>query len=61
LGDIILRAEKDFATKSITDALEIMKSYAVVPVTRGVLAAMRQSADEPFCNFVAKVRGEAKT
>jgi hypothetical protein len=65
LGDNILHTKKDFATKSITDALEIMKSFAVVPVARGVLcfklAAMRQSADEPFRNFAAKVCGKAET
>jgi hypothetical protein len=64
LGDIILRAEKDFATKSITDALEITKSFAVVPVARGVLrcklAAMHQSANKPFCNFATKVCGNMR-
>jgi hypothetical protein len=42
-----------------------MKSFAVASVARGVLccklAAMRQSADEPFCNFAAKVCGKAET
>lgn len=65
LGDIILRAESDFSSKPISDALEIMKSFAVVAVARGVLrselSAMRQSADEPFRNFAAKVRGKAET
>lgn len=65
LGDIILRAEKNFSSRPFADALQIMKSFAVVPVARGVLrselSAMRQSADEPFRNFAAKVRGKAET
>lgn len=65
LGDIILRAEPNFTTKSIADAISTMMSFAVVAVARSVLrselAAMRQSADEPFRNFAAKVRGKAET
>jgi hypothetical protein len=65
LGDIILRAEKTFASKPLTEALQIMKSFTVIPVARGVLcsdlAAMRQNNDEPFHNFAAKVCRKAET
>ena len=63
LGDIVLRAQPDFASLSIKNALSLLKSIAVVPVALGVirseLMSMSQDPDEPFRTFAAKVQGKA--
>ena len=65
LGDIVLRAQPDFASLSIKNALSLLKSIAVVPVALGVirseLMSMSQDPDEPFRTFAAKVQGKAET
>ena len=65
LGNIILRADPIFTTRPLADALETLKSMAVVPVAVGVLradlAAMRQDPEEPFRTFAARVQGKAET
>ena len=64
LGDIVLRAIPDFTTKPINDAIESLKTLAVVPVAIGVvrseLSAMKQD-DETFRVFAAAVQGKAET
>ena len=64
LGNILLRAEPAFTTKPIAEALQVLKSVAVVPVALGVLRSelniMRQDPDEPFRKFAARVQGKAK-
>ncbi len=64
LGDIILRAVPNFTSKSVDEALHIMRSFAVIPVSRGVLrselAALRQEPDEQFRTFAARVQGKAE-
>ena len=36
LGDLILRSEPDISSKSLDEVKEVMKSFAVIPVTVGV-------------------------
>jgi len=64
LGNILLRAEPAFTTKPIAEALQVLKSVAVVPVALGVLRSelsiMRQYPDEPFRTFAARVQGKAE-
>ena len=65
LGDIMLRADPTFTSRTLDDALKAMKSYAVVPVALGVLrselSGLRQDPDEPFRTFSARVQGKAET
>ena len=65
LGNIVLRAHPDFASKPIDEALTILRSLAVVPVALGVLrselSAMIQDPGETFRTFAAKVQGKAET
>ena len=65
LGDVILKADPLIATRSLSDVVTVMRSYAVVPVAIGVLRAelvrMHQGSDEIFRTFAARVRGKAET
>ena len=65
LGDTVLRAHPTFTTKTIDEALTLLKTIAVVPVALGVLRAeltsMYQGADEKFRTFAARVQGKAET
>ncbi len=65
LGDVVLRAHPKFTEKPIDDALKMLKSLSVIPVALGVLRsqlrATRQSPDEPFRTFAARVTGKAET
>ena len=64
LGNIVLRADPNFTTKPLNDALQMLKSVAVIPVALGVLRAelfaMKQDPDETFRTFSARVQGKAE-
>ena len=64
LGNIVLRADSNFTTKPLNDALQMLKSVAVIPVALGVLRAeifaMKQDPDETFRTFSARVQGKAE-
>ena len=45
LGDIVLRAHPDFTSKPISDATELLKALAVVPVTLGVTRSQFASGE----------------
>ena len=64
LGDQMLKADADIASKSIGDALEAMQRLAVILATgvqRSELMIMRQDRDEQFRSFEAIVRGKGDT
>ena len=65
LGDLILKAYPDIQSQSLADVLKKMRELAVIPVAIGVRRAelmdIRQSPDEPFRTFAAKVQGKAET
>ena len=65
LGDIILKGVPNVTSLAEKDVLEIMHSYAVIPVATGVLRAelmqLAQGADEQFRTFAARVQGKAGT
>ena len=65
LGNVLLRAHPDFTSRTLTEALTVLKSIAVIPVAFGVirsaLASMRQDSDEPFRTFASQVQGKAET
>ena len=54
-----------FTTKPFDEAVNLLRSLAVVPtaldVLRSELSAMYQGADESFRTFAAKVQGKAET
>jgi len=60
----VLRADQRFTSKTLNDALKILKSVAVVPVALGVLRSelfnLNQDPDEPFRTFAARVQGKAE-
>ena len=65
LGDTLLKFDAHVLNKSLVDLLTEMKRLAVIPTATGVLRSelmqMRQSRDEPFRSFAARVRGKADT
>ena len=65
LCNIFLRENPVFTALPLTEALQILKTLAVIPVTlsvvRSELLAMRQDPDEPFRTFAARVQGKAET
>ena len=65
LGDQMLKADADSASKPIGDVLKAMQRLAVIPVATGVLRSelmiMWQDRDEQFRSFAARVRGKADT
>ena len=65
LRDIVLRADPNFASRDLPEALLTVRKYAVVPVALGVLRAelfqLKQNPDEPFRTYAAKVQGKAET
>ena len=65
LMNIVLRASPSFVSLPVDDALDVLKSFAVVPVALGVLrsdlASLRQDPDEPFRAYAARVQGKAET
>ena len=65
LGDLILKSDPQIQSRSTQDVLNVMQSFAVIPVARGVLRAelmqLQQEPNEPFRTFAAKVTGKAET
>ena len=64
LGDLILKADANVISKSLSEIIDLTKSLAVIPIARGVkraeLLQMRQGDDEPIRTFAARVRGKAE-
>ena len=65
LGDLVLKAHPDIQSKTIEIVKQTMRDLAVIPVAIGVrraeLMEMRQSPDEQFRTFAARVQGKAET
>ena len=65
LSDTILKADPGITERDADHVLRTMKAFAVIPVAVGVLRAelveMKQSPDELFRSFAARVRGKAET
>ena len=65
LGDIVLKAHPDIQSKSVTDVMNTLREFAIIPVAIGVRRAelmdLKQAPDEPFRTFAAKVKGKAET
>lgn len=65
LSEALLKADPAIATRSTTEVLAAMESFAVIRVSRGVkraeLFSMHQDSDEKFRHFAARVRGKAET
>ena len=65
LGDLLLKADPDITSRCLNDVLESMRKLAVIPTAQGVLRAellqMKQSPDETFRTFAARVKGKAET
>ena len=65
LGDLMLKTDPQIQSRSEKDILCAMRSFAVIPVAKGVVRAeliqMQQAPDEPFRTFAARVTGKAKT
>ena len=65
LSEMLLKTEPRIASLPIDEVLSAMKSLAVIPVAKGIVRAelmqMRQTNDESFRAFAAKVRGKAET
>ena len=65
LGDSILKSNANATSGSLADLISAMKSLAVIPVATGVLRTellqMRQSREEQFRAYAARVRGKAET
>ena len=62
---LLLQSDQYLTTRSTASVLKCMRVLAVIPVARGVVRAdlmqMRQSSDESFRLFAARVRGKAQT
>ena len=65
LGDLVLKAHPHIQTETIDIVKKTMRDLAVIPVAIGVrraeLMEMRQSPDEQFRTFAARVQGKAET
>ena len=65
LGDLVLKAHPNIQTESIDIVKKTMRDLAVIPVAIGVrraeLMELRQSPDEQFRTFAARVQGKAET
>ena len=65
LGNVGLCAHLNFTSKTLEDAMAVLKFIVVISVPLGILksdlAAMRQDPNEPFCTFAARVQGKAET
>ena len=65
LGDLVLKYDPGIHNRDIETVISIMRSFAVIPVANGVrraeLMQLRQSPDEIFRSFAAKVKGKAET
>ena len=57
LGDIVLKAHPDIQSKSVTDVMNTLREFAIIPVAIGVRRAelmdLKQAPDEPFRTFAA--------
>ena len=65
LGDLLLKAHPNIQAESMEVVKKTMRELAVIPVAIGVrraeLIEMRQSPDEQFRTFAARVQGKAET
>lgn len=65
LGDLILKSDPHIQSKSENDILDAMRSFAVIPVAKGVIRSelmqLQQAPDEQFRTFAARVKGKAET
>ncbi|XP_077359925.1 uncharacterized protein LOC144005545 [Festucalex cinctus] len=65
LGDSLLKADPDAASRPLPDLIAAMRSLAVIPVATCVLRTellqLHQERDETFRAFAARVRGKAET
>ena len=65
LSEMLLKADSGLTERPINEVLAAMKSFAVIPVAKGIVRAelmqMHQANDESFRAFAAKVRGKAET
>ena len=65
LGNLLLKSNPSITDRSASEVLELMKSFAVVRVSKGVqraeLRKMVQGRDEAVRTFVARVQGRART
>ena len=65
LRNIVLHGHPSFTSKTLKDALAVLKSIVVIPVALSVLqsdlAATRQDSYEPFCTFAECVQDKAET
>ena len=65
LGDSLLKADPNAASRPLPDLIAAMRSLAVIPVATCVLRTellqLHQERDEAFRTFAARVRGKAET
>ena len=65
LSEMLLKADSGLTGRPISEVLSAMKSFAVIPVAKGIVRAelmqMHQANDESFRAFAARVRGKAET
>ena len=65
LGNVLLKSDSDLMTRTLTEVMATMRTFVIIPVSRGVVQAelmrMDQCAEEAFRMFAAHVRGKADT